>query len=243
MKLAASQPYFFPYIGYFQLIKAVDKFILYDHLSYIRHGWIERNRIAMPDSKELFIKVPLKKRSPNKLIREIEIDNSLPWQTKLLKQLRCNYMRKPFFSEIYPFVENLLTKEYDRLTDFNCDTIAAIASLLNIQTTIVCGGDDYLSVEDELKMKKHSCETKTQRIVLLCRKENADTYVNAIGGQLLYSKEEFEKQGIHLLFLRTDKYARCGSAECPTPYLSVIDVLFNYGVNGTKDLLGCYELL
>jgi hypothetical protein len=245
MRLAGSQPYFFPYIGYFQLIHAVDEFILYDHFQYIKGGWIERNRIAMPSggSKELFIRVPLKKRSSNKWIRDLVIDNSVLWRQKLIKCLRHGYARSPFFDELFPFFEDLVMKEYDLLTDLNSDTIRAVARLLEIRTRIVCASREGLTVEDDLRTANDSCEIKTRRIFLLCRKEKADTFVNATGGQALYSKEEFREQGIRLLFLRTHKYTGSGETKKPVPLLSIVDMLFNCGVDGTKEMLDYYDLI
>lgn len=240
MKLAIFQPYFFPYIGYFQLIRSVDKFILYDHLNFIERGWITRNRISAPGGKEVYIQVPVEKKSSNRLINELTISDATPWQRKLLKQLRYTYGKYPFYHELFPFFEALLTREYTLLSELNCQTIKAVAGLLDIRTEITCGSSDYCrAIENELAAGEYTCEKKTQRILLICRKEKADTFVNAIGGQNLYSKPLFKAHGIDLFFLKTNESAEKQSM----PGLSIIEVLFHYGTEGTKRLLNGYELI
>lgn len=239
MRLAISQSYFFPYIGYFQLIRAVDKFIIYDHVTYIKGGWIQRNRIADPNATDSFIIVPLKKRSPNKLICELPISYDSPWQRKIIKQLRQAYSKSPFFHELFPFFQNLLTRDFRSISELNHHTIKAVAQLLDIQTIITYGQ----SIEEEVKGKRWPYATKTQRIFLACQQERADTYINAPGGQALYSKEEFKEQNIELFFIQPEKYIYTEGQKKPMPYLSIIDVLFNFGVEETKKLLTCYELI
>ena len=234
-----NQSYFFPYIGYFQLIHAVDKFILYDHLTYIKGGWIQRNRIGQPNNTACFITIPLQKRSPHKLISELSISRAYDWQTKIITQLKNTYSRSSFFKETFPLIEDLIMKDFRYITDFNCYSIKAIAQLLDIQTTIVQGA----SIEEELKNVSWPYQTKTQRILLACQQEKADTFVNAIGGKTLYSKEEFQEQGINLFFIQTEKQIQVGEWVKPMPDLSIIDVLFHYGINGTKDLLRAYQLI
>ena len=111
MKLAIMQPYFFPYLGYWQLIKAVDKFVIYDDVNFIKGGWINRNRILVK-KKEHMITLPLKKMSPNKLINEIEIYGK---HYKLIKTITQEYKKAPFFNDIMPLVEKMLLNPEKRL--------------------------------------------------------------------------------------------------------------------------------
>jgi len=238
MKLAMNQSYFFPYIGYFQLIHAVDKFILYDHLTYIKGGWIQKNRISQPNNTECFITIPLQKRSSNKYICELPISYAHPWQKKIINQLKNAYIKSPFFNEVFHFIEELIMKDFYLITDFNSYSIKVIAQLLDIQTTIVQG----VSIEKELNNATWPYETRTQRILLACQQEKADIFINAIGGKGLYSKEEFREQDVDLFFIQTEKQAQIGESIKPMPDLSIIDALFNYGINGTKELLTAYSL-
>jgi hypothetical protein len=115
MKLAIMQPYFFPYLGYFQLISTVDKFILYEHVQYIKKGWINRNRIIELNKGDIYIRVPIKKKETNPYICEAEIDNSTLWGKKIINLLFYNYKKSPFFEEIYPFFENIFNQHYDKI--------------------------------------------------------------------------------------------------------------------------------
>ncbi|MCD7898927.1 MAG: WbqC family protein [Bacteroides sp.] len=140
------------------------------------------------------------------------------------------------------FFENLLLQKYQLLTEFNCNSLIAIARLLDIKTMIVNRSDDYLFVEEELKKQDWPYDTKSQRIILICQYEKAHTYVNAIGGRQLYSKEVFKEQNIDLLFIQSEKYIS-DEHDILMPELSIIDVLFNYGVEKTKQLLNRFTLI
>ena len=243
MKLAIMQPYFFPYIGYFQLINAVDKIILYDHVHYIKKGWVHRNRILELNNGDIYIAVPTKNSSSNKRISEIEIDSSCKWQKKICDALLHNYRRSQFFGEIYPFLCELLDRPYGKLNKLNFETTTGIAKLLGVETAIVCGSEDYLLIEEDLCARTTELETKTQRIISICKQENAKTYVNAIGGTELYMKADFEDNGINLFFIKAKDCHYKQLSDTFYPNLSIIDVLFNCGVEKTKELLGNYELV
>jgi hypothetical protein len=108
MKLAGNQSYFFPYVGYFQLINAVDKFILYDNLNFIDRGWVNRNRILIKNSGASMITVPLLNSSSNRKILDIEISDKqgdAKWREKLCKTLYVNYRHSPMFDEVFPLIE------------------------------------------------------------------------------------------------------------------------------------------
>ena len=117
MKIAVMQPYIFPYIGYFQLINAVDKFVIFDDVNFINKGWINRNNILLNNLPYLFT-LPLKKSSQNKLINEIEIANDKIWNQKFLKTLQAAYSKAPNFSEVYNLVDRIVNSGLDKLSDF-----------------------------------------------------------------------------------------------------------------------------
>lgn len=243
MKLAIMQPYFFPYIGYFQLIHAVDKIIFYDHLHYIKHGWINRNRILELHKADLYITVPLKKCSSNKLIKEIEIDNTGGWQKKMCIMIRYNYARSPFFNRLYPVIEDLICRPCRTIAELNFRTIQGIVSLLDLPAAIVYGSDDYIRVEEELKACPSPSVRKVQRIFSIAKQERADVFVNAIGGQALYDKALFHDNGIELYFLQTYSFSYPQPSPVFYPNLSILDVLFNCGIQRTQALLSLYTLV
>ena len=104
MKIAIMQPYFFPYLGYWQLMNIVDKFVIYDDVNYIKRGWINRNRILV-EGKPFYIHVPVMKASQNKIINEMEVfvDSSL--RKKELKTIELAYKKAPFFDSVYPLIK------------------------------------------------------------------------------------------------------------------------------------------
>lgn len=240
MRLAISQSYFFPYIGYFQLINAADKFILNDWLSYIKKGWIDRNRIAVSATEERYIKMHVEKRSSNKRIKDLMICYDHSWQDKIIRQLKNNYSRFPYFKDLYPFFVDLLKTDCQQVSLFNFKTITAIANLLDIKTCIISAGDKFLDLENDLKIKQWPYDTKTQRIISICQHENADTYINAIGGQKLYPQKIFQEQGIKLLFLKKRDFL---NDTKKISNLSIIDILLRHGIEETKKMLNYYDLI
>lgn len=258
MKLAIMQPYFMPYLGYFQAIAAVDKYILYDNLSYILEGWINRNRIRFRNAEPNFITVPIVNKSPNILIRDIVIANSQPWRDSIMRCIEQAYKKSPHYQEIQPLIEDIFSKEYEYISNLNCESIIKISRFLDIGTDIVFDNSGYLEMEEKLDilgtrkdysfypyMEKTRPEKKVARAIAMCKKENADFFLNAIGGVELYDKKEFKEYGISLNFIKMNdiRYPqRCkdGSFE---PNLSIIDVLMNNGKERTKELLSEYTLV
>ena len=255
MKLAIMQPYFFPYIGYFQCIKAVDKYILYENVDYIRKGWMHRNRVLIKDHMPVYINVPIVEKSSHKKIYEIQIDPSSVWKKKLLKLLVMNYKGSHYFNEVFPVIENLINTEETLLFKYNSELTKGISHFLDIQTEIVSENSNYLPLEEmlngiddnnyhefpELLVTKPL--KKAARILKICSAEDATTYINAIGGEELYSKEEFKAYGVELSFLKTQPFSYPQFSKSFHPYLSVIDVLMHNGKEGTKRLLTQYDLV
>lgn len=243
MKLACMQPYFFPYIGYFQLIQSVDTFILYDLVQYKKNGWIHRNRLLELNKGDCYIHVPIKKTGLTQLIKDVEIDNASDWSHKICLMLQHNYKRSPYFDQLYPFFEELLSQPFQTLSRLNCETIKAIAGLLDIQTRIIQNSEPYLFIEKQLQIKSSPYTTREQRIFLICQQEGACTYINAIGGQMLYKKELFRENKIELQFLQTEDIQYKQPAPAFYPNLSILDVLMNCGTEQTKDNLYLYKLI
>ena len=185
MKLAIMQPYFMPYIGYFQCISAVDKYILYGNLTFIKDAWMNRNRILLKNGKIQTISVPLQHKSSNTLINEILIDNSQHWQTKLLKTIYLNYKGSAFFEEMFPFFQSLLEKKYKYLFELNCESIQKIVSLLSIDTIIDADNSRFSEMElllnsvdekysDVIPYLTTNPIKKVARVIEMCRRENSN---------------------------------------------------------------------
>jgi len=230
--LAVMQPYFFPYIGYFQLMNAADLFVVYDNIKYTKKGWINRNRI-LRNGKDVVLSVPLRKGSDFLDIKDREISPDFK-KAKLLNQIREAYRRSPHFERTFPLVERIVLKEESNLFTFILNSIREICEYLTIRTEIVTSSS--LDID-------HSLAGKT-KVVALCKHVGADVYINAIGGQDLYSKDDFSAHGITLKFLRSKPFEYRQLDDRFVPWLSIIDVMMFNSPDAIKECLDSkYELI
>ncbi|ANE49660.1 WbqC family protein [Flavisolibacter tropicus] len=228
MKVGIMQPYIFPYIGYYQLIQAVDKFILLDDVSYINRGWINRNRILVNGQEYLF-SIPLEKSSQNKLIKNLVIAEVVNWQEKFLKTISYSYKKAPGYSTVFPLIEDIVSNKDKQLSGFIHYSLTKILAYLNVETRIVSSSSVYNN--EYLKGK--------ERIMDICQKEYATVYINAIGGKELYKIDDFADKKIKLRFIKSrfSKQTTNGNAA-----LSMIDVLMNHSKEEVKAMLNFYDL-
>ncbi len=244
MKLGIMQPYFFPYIGYFQLIHAVDTFMLYDNVNYIKNGWMNRNRVLAKKHEPAFIIAPIRKESKSsyRKIRDVKLAPTA-WRGPLLKHLNRAYRRSRYFDDIYPLLERILAFDTVSLSALNKKAIVDLCRFLDIDTQIVDDVSRFEPLEARLQQEEKTPARKTLRILELCRALGADTYINAIGGQKLYDRQAFRDNGIALFFVKTLDFSYPQPADTFHPNLSIIDVLMHCGKEKTKDLLTRYELI
>jgi hypothetical protein len=231
MKLAIMQPYFFPYIGYWQLMHAVDTFVIYDDVNFITRGWINRNRILINGAPH-YITVPLEGASQNKRICDIDMQDSQRWRTKLVKSIASAYGKSPFYSTVYPEIERQLSHETNNLAEFLAAHLTGTADLLGIETEIVPSSRVYDN--DELSGQ--------ERILDICRHEGASIYVNLPGGKGLYDPKSFGVINVDLAFLSSRTSAYRQRANDFVPNLSVIDALMETGTDGVAERLCEYDL-
>lgn len=231
MKLAIMQPYFMPYIGYFQLINAVDKFVFLDDVTFIKQGWINRNRILLNDKEHLF-SVPIKDISSNKLIKDVKIHQDLYhiFKKKLLKTIKQSYSKSPFFESVFLLFQDILNCEVETINDLAKHSIKSICKYLYIDTILIDSSVDYQNGH------LHAQE----RVLDICKKENTNTYINTIGGKDLYSKDEFSRNGIRLIFLKPliIEYKQYNNDF--VPWLSIIDIMMFNGKDRIKKMLNNY---
>jgi hypothetical protein len=233
IKIGIMQPYFFPYIGYFQLINAVDKFIIYDDVNFINRGWINRNRILI-NGKESFITIPLHDASQNKLINQIEILNETKWKVKILRSIEQNYKKAPHFSIVFELIYTIINKGYTHISTLNLESIQTVCDYLELNTKIVSSSTHY-------ENKNLSGQS---RIIDICQKERANQYINPIGGVELYNRKLFEEKKIRLNFIHPTSVPYPQTVNCFTPYLSIIDILMNCEPNYIKtNLLNVYNII
>ena len=227
MKVAIMQPYLFPYLGYFQLISAVDTFVVYDDVNFIKGGWINRNYILSNGDRQL-ISLPLQGASPNKLINQIEIGG----RHKILESLRHNYSKAPQFDCVYPMLEDVLTQTEKNLARF-----------LDYQLHSIC---DYLDLHTKWRissmLNKDNSLRGQDKVLSICEELGATHYINVPGGKALYDQPQFTARGLRLSFIQPEviNYRQFQSAFVPS--LSIIDVMMFNDREQCAALLKSYEL-
>lgn len=232
--LAIMQPYFLPYIGYFQLISAVEKFVFYQDVNFIKQGWINRNNILIQNKASLF-SVPLENASSFSLIQEVKLhEKQFPlWRNKFLKTLEMNYKKAPFFEDVFALLRSFL--EFDGLTisELAQQSTVSICRYLSIDTIFVENSSVYNNAD--LKASK--------RVQDICFKEKANVYINPIGGQELYNKTDFKNQSIDLFFIKSQPIEYKQFSNLFVPWLSIIDVMMFNSVDKIKEFLNNYQLV
>lgn len=231
MKIAIMQPYFFPYIGYWQLINAVDKYVIYDDVNYIKRGWISRNKILI-NGEARYICLSLQHASRDRLINETKLMESGENREVLLKTIQNFYKKAPFFKEVYPIVEKIILNDEKNLANYLSYSIKRICEYLNINTEILLSS----SIKKNNNLR---CEDK---ILEICTLLKANWYINAIGGHCLYSKENFDSAKIQLNFLVSQEIKYKQFKNEFISKLSIIDVMMFNSVEDIKKMLQNYEL-
>ncbi|MEO5569300.1 MAG: WbqC family protein [Bacteroidia bacterium] len=233
-KIAIMQPYIFPFIGYFQLINAVDKFIIYDDVNFIKQGWINRNNILV-NGKSFSFSIPLHDISSFRLINETEVNEKLylNWVNKFMKTIELNYAKAPYLQNIFNLIRSVFLSGENKISRIAGLSINKVCNYLQLPITII----NTSAVYNNAHLKNF------ERVLDICKIEEADTYVNASGGQKLYKKEKFKEQSINLFFIKpiSKKYLQFKNEF--VPFLSIIDVLMFNSIEETRELLKAYELI
>jgi len=234
MNIAIMQPYFLPYIGYFQLINAVDKFIFYDDVQYMKGGWINRNRL-LANGQVAYFNVEMSGASANKKINEVELSRNLKWKKKLLKTISQAYSKAPNFKDVILLIEEIIMFKTKNglLSEYVIHSITAVCDYLDISTTIAVTTSIY----------DNSILSGQDRVLDICSKEKSSTYINPIGGLELYSRKAFNCNGLKLQFIETlgKEYSQ-GNQEF-FPSLSILDVMMHNSKAEIKEMLDEYELI
>ena len=223
------QPYFMPYIGYFQLINIVDKYIIYDDVQFIKGGWINRNNTLVGGAKKMFT-ISLEAASSNKLINEIKVaDNFI----KLRKNLLTNYAKAPYLKEVISILDRISEYENKNLGAFIGNSIKEVSRYMGINTEFI-----YSS-----SLNKNCALKGEDKIISICKELGAKGYINAIGGQELYNKDNFAKHDIELKFIQTGDIVYDQLTNNFVPFLSILDVLAFNSVDDVKVLLNKFSLI
>jgi len=229
MKLAAMQPYLFPYMGYYQLVHAVDTFVFLDDVNHIKGGYINRNYTLSPSGEKIRFTLPILGQTQNRAINQHEFSRG---EEKILKTLRHCHGKSRFFSRFMPIIENTLRENDRNVAHLSARSIINITEELKIPRTYIfssqIGNPDMLSASD--------------RIIDLCHRLEATEYINAIGGASLYDKNIFKSHGVKLNFINM-RADRVRYNNCDLSQLSIIDALMTCPENVILEMLGAYDLI
>lgn len=229
MKLGIMQPYFLPYIGYFQLINLVDKYVIYDDVNFIKGGWINRNRILL-NGEPFMVNVIMQGASSFKKINEIEVARN---NEKILKTIEQAYKKAPYFNDVFPLLFDIIKFKNNNLASFIFNSITVLSDYMKIKTHFVLSSE--IQKNNELKGQ--------DKVIDICKLLDASEYYNAIGGQSLYNKLTFAENNIGLKFVNT-KFLEYKQFDSPfVPSLSIIDVLMFNSIDNVNDLLNKCEIV
>lgn len=234
MRVAVMQPYFFPYIGYFQLIKVAHRFILFDDVQYIRHGWINRNRILKPVTGHQYITMPLATHHRDTLIKDIQAADAADSKNKILRQLEHYKKTAPHYKTVIALLEDCFSTRHSSIAHMNGHYLKAICDYIGLPFNIELSSKmqfDYSRVQ-------HAGEWALR----ICEQLNATYYVNPAGGMELFNNNQFEESNIQLQFLQPGISEYNQRRESFEPGLSIIDVLMFNTPAEINNLLNDYQL-
>lgn len=223
------QPYLFPYIGYWQLINVVDKFVIYDDVNFINKGFINRNKILVQNKPHQFT-LELVNASQNKLINQIQIGNN---SKKILLTIEQSYKKSPFFNIVFPLIKDVLNQNEKNLSKFIGYSLKKISDYFNIETNFIYSSE----------IKKNNHLKKQDKIIDICQTLNATHYINPINGKALYDRKLFTENGIKLNFIQTRSFKYQQFNNEFTSFLSIIDVMMFNNKDHIKSLLNLFEIV
>lgn len=233
MKLAIMQPYLFPYLGYFQLISSADHFVIHDDVQYIKGGWINRNRLQKCGREMLFTFSVKQGGSKLKINERSYSSEWLEDKSSILNRLKDAYGKAPCFSDVFSLVQKAMDIPTPNVALFNTEALKLTTKSLGIDTPITLSSD--LKMPDELRAES--------RVLEICRRFKADTYINAVGGKELYSLESFKNEGVNLLFLKARNVPYSQGHGGFLPFLSILDVMMWNSTGAVRDMLGEFDFV
>lgn len=235
-KVAIMQPYFFPYLGYFSLIKHVNEFILLDTVQYIRHGWIERNRVLKQNEDWLYIKVPLLKHSQKDAIKNIKIDNSKDWKAKIVSQLEIYKKPAPQYIQVRKLVDEIFEQNFTDIVSLNEASLKAICDYLGISTKI--------NIFSKMNLLIEKPSAPDEWALNICKAlGDVSEYINPQGGKEFFDVEKYRRANIEVKFqnLNLGKYDQ--KRDPFEPGMSIIDVMMFNSPDKINTMLDEFELV
>lgn len=228
------QPYFFPYIGYFQLMDMVDEFVIYDNIKYSKGGWIKRNRM-LHNGRDIYFTLPIKKDSDSLDIdQRFLVDNFQNEADKLLRRIEANYAKAPYYDDFLPLVKEIIYCEEKNLFDYILNSIIKIKDFLDIKTPLKI----FSELDEEIQQLKAE-----EKVIKACKAVGATHYINSIGGVKLYHAQHFRKENIELSFFKTKDFEYPQFNNVFVSFLSILDVCMFNSVEQIQEYLKLYEII
>lgn len=233
MRVAIMQPYFLPYIGYFQLINAVDEFVIYDNIEFTKKGWINRNRILV-NGTDALISLPLKKDSDYLHVKERFLASTWEFERKkMLNRITESYRKAAFFRETFEVLEEFMMYEDRNLFNFILHSVKTIINHLNIKTELIISST--IPIDHQLK--------SDEKVMAICKQREADIYINPIGGLSLYNKKIFNGNKLELQFQKANNITYTQFNNEFVPWLSIIDIMMFNSPEEINIMLNQFELV
>ncbi len=231
MVTSIMQPYFMPYIGYWQLLQVADIFVIYDDVAFINKGWINRNQILTNNVQTMFT-IPLIGASQNKKINEIEIEWKSNWEKKFIKTIEQSYSKSISYKFFIPVLTEILNYKTEKISDYIAHSIQKMVEYLEINVTIL-----------QSEIYQNSNLKAQDRIIDICKQTATETYINAIGGKSLYDIDSFRGHQIDLKFIESLQLPYSQKSKTFIPYLSIIDLCMNVEQKDIKNHLNSYQFI
>ncbi|MBI3517779.1 MAG: WbqC family protein [Bacteroidetes bacterium] len=230
------QPYFAPYLGYISLLKHSDEFILFDTVQFIRHGWIERNRILKQNEGWLYIQVPLEKYHRETLIKDVKISNETEWKKKILSQLVIYKKVAPNYYKVINLLNEVFEKEYTSIVQLNKALLEKICMYL--------GFSKILPIFSEMNLEIDEAKMPDEWALNICKKlgENI-VYINPIGGLDFFDKEKYTVNNIQIFFQKMILEPYDQKRNNFETGLSIIDVMMFNNVEEINVMLDNFVLV
>ena len=236
MTIGIMQPYFMPYIGYISLIKHTDRFILFDTVQFIRHGWIERNRMLKQNEGWQYIQVPLiKQDGRDTLIKDIKINNKEDWKRKILAQIQHYKKVAPYYRRVVALLEDIFANDFEDITTLNKVSLECICKFLGFERNLEIFSQMHLDIE--------AANAPDEWALNICKAiAGATEYINPIGGLSFFDRNKYENAGIKISFQRMEITEYSQKRDVFESGLSILDVMMWNDVDEINRMLDKYVL-
>jgi hypothetical protein len=237
-RLGGHQTYFFPYIGFFTVLNAVDIFVYGDLMQYQKQGWMNRNRIIAEDGSIIYINVPVKRASRNTPSNEMLISYAQDWEATIFNHLGYYKKRAPYYKDVEDMLRDLFSRKYEKMCDISIASVDMVLERLGIEKSIYRMSELGITPPRDIKADEWGIY-----VCKLCAEQGIDTFTNAPGGKQFYDEKKYEANGLKIEFLQNNLRPYDQGLDHFEDSLSIIDVMMFNSPDEIKDMLNDYHVL